>query len=343
MQLNLNERAREIFRTMVEAYLETGEPVGSHTLAQRLGQSLSPATVRNVMADLEDAGIVASPHTSAGRIPTESGLRLFVNGLLEIGELNPSERSDVEAQCVAEGKDLSKVLEQATSALSGLSRYVGLVVAPKHEAPLKHIEFVPLGPGRALVVLVSEDGAVENRFMSVPLGLPGSVFTQASNYLTARLVGRTLAEAQHVIQQEIASHKTQLDKATERVVQAGLAVWADEQRSSLIVRGQSNLLSDITALNELEQIRELFQALEMKDNIAKLLDAAVTGQGVHIYIGQETQHFGLTGCSLIMAPYTNSRRKLLGAVGVIGPTRMNYGRIIPLVDYTARVVSKFLG
>src|SRR5215475_14227500 len=245
----LNERSREIFRLIVDGYVATGEPIGSRTLSRRLGQNLSPATIRNVMADLEEAGLLYSPHTSAGRLPTEAGLRLFVHSLLEIGHLDEDERRNIESLCAARGRSLPQALEEATSALSGLSHCAGLVVVPKQDRPLKHLEFVYLGPGRALVVLVTEDGLVENRVIEVPLGLPPAALVSAGNFLSARLVGRTLEEARMEIAEEITSNKAQLDELTSRVVENGLASWSggDIERS-LIVRGQANLLDDVTAI-----------------------------------------------------------------------------------------------
>ncbi len=341
----LNERSREIFRHIVDAYVETGEPIGSRTLARRLGMSLSPATIRNVMADLEDAGLLHAPHTSAGRVPTDAGLRLFVNGLLEVGALTAAERAAIDVQCAAAGRSLSQFLEEATSTLSGLSRCAGLVLAPKVDAGLRHIEFVQLGPGRAMVVLVTENGLVENRIIEVPVGMPPATLAQASNYLSARLVGRTLGEARAAAADEVEAHRAQLDELTTRVVEAGLATWAGpnlNQGSTLIVRGQANLLGDVTALADLERIRALFQALEAKEAMVKLLDAANQADGVQIFIGAENDLFSLAGCSVVIAPYTNAREQIIGAIGVIGPTRINYARIIPLVDYTAKLIGRMI-
>ncbi len=340
----LNERSREIFRRIVDGYVATGEPIGSRTLSRLLGQNLSPATIRNVMADLEEAGLLYSPHTSAGRLPTEAGLRLFVHGLLEVGGLNEDERRNIESLCVARGKSLSQALEEATSALSGLSHCAGLVVVPKQDRPLKHLEFVNLGPGRALVVLVTEDGLVENRVVEVPLGLPPSAMITASNYLNARLVGRTMEEARTEIEDEIQSNKIQLDELTSRLVSTGLASWAGgEAGSALIVRGQAILLEDVTALADLERLRALFEMLETRETMLRLLDASRQGEGVQIFIGAENHLFGVAGCSMIIAPYQNSREQIVGAIGVIGPTRINYARIIPMVDYTAKVIGRLIG
>jgi heat-inducible transcriptional repressor len=341
----LNDRSREIFRHIVDAYVETGEPIGSRTLSRRLGVMLSPATIRNVMADLEDAGLLAAPHTSAGRQPTERGLRLFIDGLLEVGDISAEERERIEGQCAAAGRGVPQVLEAATTLLSGLSRCAGLVTAPKDDRPLKHIEFVNLGPGRALVVLVSEGGLVENRVIDVPLGLPPASLIEAGNFLAARLVGRTLDEARAEVARDLEAHRAELDALTRKVVEAGIATWSggNNGSDSLIVRGQSHLLEDVSAVSDIERIRGLFAALEKRETLLKLLDAADHAEGVQIFVGAENELFNVTGCSLIIAPYRSSNNNILGAIGVIGPTRINYARIIPMVDYTARVVSRMIG
>jgi heat-inducible transcriptional repressor len=340
----LSQRSRDIFRLIVDSYVQNGEPVGSRTLSRLLGQHLSPATIRNVMADLEEAGLLYSPHTSAGRLPTEAGLRLFVHGLLELGNLAENERHSIESLCAARGKSLAQALEEATTALSGLSHCAGVVVVPKQERPLKHIEFVNLGPGRALVVLVTEDGLVENRVIEVPLGLPPATLVSAGNFLNSRLIGRTIEEARVDIEDEITSHRAQLDELTSKIVATGLASWAGgDSDSALIVRGQANLLEDVTALADLERLRSLFEMLETKETVLRLLDASRKAEGVQIFIGAESHLFGVAGCSVIIAPYQNSREQIIGAIGVIGPTRINYARIIPMVDYTAKVIGRLIG
>lgn len=345
MITELNDRSREILRHVVEAYVETGEPVGSRTLSRRLGISLSPATVRNVMADLEEFGLLYAPHTSAGRLPTEQGLRLFVDGILQVGALTKDERTSIDSQCKVSGRNMPQVLEEASALLSGLSHCAGLVMAPKQDIRLKHIEFVNLGPGRALVVMVDEQGGVENRVIDLPLGMPASSLVEASNFVASKLVGRTLDEARTEILTEIRNQKSRLDELTGKVVEAGLATWSDDSARSgvLIVRGQANLLEDVNAIADLEHIRALFEALETKEALIKLLDAADLADGVQIFIGAENELFTLAGASMIIAPYANSEEKLVGAIGVIGPTRMNYGRIIPMVDYTAKLISRILG
>jgi heat-inducible transcriptional repressor len=340
----LDQRNREIFREVVDAFLETGTPVGSRTLSRRLDSNLSPATVRNIMADLEEAGLLYAPHASAGRLPTDRGLRLFIDGFLELGDLSESERAEIDANCAAAGRSFEDMLIQASEMLSGLSGWAGLVMAPKLEAPLKHIEFVSLGAGRALVVIVGEAGAVENRIIEVPPGLPPSTLTEAANYLNARLHGATLAEAQHDILAEIEAHRAELDAVTARVVESGLAIWGgDERQQTLIVRGRANLLEDITAAEDLERVRQLFADLESKQSLIEVLELASEGPGVRIFIGSESQLFSLTGSSMIVAPYSNSNQEVIGAIGVVGPTHLNYARIVPMVDYTARVIGRLIG
>lgn len=345
MTQELNERARDILRYVVEAFVETGEPTGSRTLSRRSGLNLSPATIRNVMADLEENGLLYAPHTSAGRLPTEAGLRLFVDGILEIGNLTRDERSDIESQCKVAGLSADKVLEEASGLLSGLSHCAALVMAPHTEEKLRHIEFVNLGPGRALVVMVGERGTVENRVIDVPLGLPASSLLEATNYLTARMVGHSLDECRTQVETEIADHRTELDGLAQKVVATGLATWTDSAAGAgmLIVRGQAKLLEDVTAMTDVERIRALFEMLETKEALLRLIQAADVAEGVQIFIGADNELFSLAGCSMIIAPYKESDEKIVGAIGVVGPTRMNYARIIPMVDYTAKVVGKLIG
>lgn len=340
----LNERSREIFRLVVDNYVDTGEPIGSRTVARRLGLNLSPASIRNVMSDLEELGLMYSPHTSAGRLPTEAGLRMYVDGLLEIGHLSSEERENIDGRCAGGGRSFEDVLTEATSMLSGLSRCAGLVVGTTSDASLKHIEFVRLSSGRALVVMVTEDAMVENRVIEIPLGMPASALIEAGNYLTARMRGRTIAEARDEILAELESDRAALDALASRVVEAGLATWSgDEDNMTLIVRGHSNLLEEVTALEDLEHIRSLLDALETKKGLVRLLELTEGGQGVQIFIGSENKLFAMTDCSMIVAPFNNSRQHIVGAIGVIGPTRVNYARVIPMVDYTAKVIGRLIG
>jgi heat-inducible transcriptional repressor len=342
MSKDLNTRSRDVLKLIVDAYVETGEPIGSREISRRLGMTLSPATIRNVMADLEDVGLLHAPHISAGRLPTDAGLRLFVHGLLQVGHLSDEERRTIDARAAAAGRSLPEMLTEATSLLAGLSGCTGLVVAPKTDRPLKHLEFVALGPGRTLIVMVTEDGVVENRVIETPLGIPAASLVMASNYLSSRLIGRTIAEARAAILTEIETTRTQLDALSTGLVEAGLAVRSGGT-GQLIVRGQSNLLEDIDSRVDVARIRALFDALETKDTMLKMLEAANKAEGVQIYIGAENELFAHAGCSMIITPYMNSREQVVGAIGVIGPTRLNYARIIPMVDYTAKVIGRLLG
>ncbi|HTT96443.1 MAG TPA: heat-inducible transcriptional repressor HrcA [Rhizomicrobium sp.] len=341
----MGERPREVFRHLVDAFLTSGEPVGSRTLSQRLPVQLSPASIRNVMADLEAMGLLYAPHTSAGRVPTEKGLRLFVDGLLEIGQLAPDERVQIEARINGTGRGIEDVLTQATTMLSGLSRCAGLVVAAKQDTVLKHVEFVAVAPGKALVVIVGEDGQVENRMIDTPIGLPVSALSEASNYLNARLRGRTLEDARAEIAAELDTERAELDVLTAKIVAEGLATLAPSEGNEkvLIVRGTSHLLDSVDAQIDLERVRNLFDDIERKADLIRLMELAKQGDGVRIFIGSENRLFSLSGSSIVAAPYANAQGKVVGVIGVLGPTRLNYGRIIPMVDHTAKVIGRLLG
>ncbi|MGD2131446.1 MAG: heat-inducible transcriptional repressor HrcA [Maricaulaceae bacterium] len=341
---DLDRRSREIFREVVESYLTTGEPVGSRTISQREGVTLSPASIRNTMADLTAHGLLAAPHASAGRIPTHAGLRLFVDGLLEIGDVSGEERAAIEASVSGKAESVEDVLERASDALSGLAGAAGLVLAPRRDATLRHIEFVALGPGEALAVLVFADGTVENRLIKVPEGVTPASLIEAGNFLSARLKGRTLAEARAVIADELEAARYQIDEAAAHLIEGGFAEWGGgaADRRALIVRGRANLLENVEAAGDLERIRSLFDDLERKNDLIALLDEARASAAVKIFIGAENPLFSLSGSSVVAAPYKDRAQNIVGAVGVIGPTRLNYARVIPLVDYTARVVERLL-
>lgn len=335
---DLNQRSVDIFRHLVDAYMETGEPVGSRTLSRRLTQNLSPATIRNVMADLEEAGLLYAPHTSAGRLPTEKGLNYFVHGLLELNDMSDQERTQLEHACQTQGRQASEVLEQATQVLSGLSQCAGLVFAPQSDCALKHIEFVHLAPGRALVVLISDDGVVENRLLEATDSLTPNILEQATNYMSHHLKGRTLKQLLTHMTEDIALVHQQIDQLTADLVQQGLAAWTEDvKHPSLIVKGQTHLFDHAT---DLDHVRMLFQALEAKETLCQLLDSAMHAHGVQIFIGSENGLFNMAGCSMVVAPY--QKNHVVGAIGVIGPARMNYGRIIPLVDFTSKMVERLL-
>jgi heat-inducible transcriptional repressor len=346
----LGVRPREVFRHLVESYLASGEPVGSRTLSQRLPQTLSPASIRNTMADLEQMGLLYAPHTSAGRVPTEKGLRLFVDGMLQVGDLTREERAQIEERITASGQPMEEVLSKAAMLLSGLSRCAGLLVAEKQEVPLKHVEFVHVSPSRALAVLVGADGSVENRLIDTPIGLPHSALVEAGNYLSAKLAGRTLEAAKGEILKEIEEQRAELDQLAAQVVAEGIATLSARPREGdasagdkiLIVRGASNLLEDVEVQSDLQRVRTLFDDIERKNELISLLELARKGQGVRVFIGSENKLFSLSGSSIVAAPYADSKGKVVGVIGVIGPTRLNYARIVPMVDYTARMVGRIL-
>lgn len=341
----LNERTKQVLKLVVDAYVETGEPVGSMAISQKLGMKLSPATIRSAMAELEDLGLLYSPHTSAGRLPTDTGLTVFVDGLLELDSLSPDEREKIDRRIEdARGKSLTDILEQTSSFLSGLSSCAGLVFAPKSEDPVKQIEFVLLSPGRVLAVLVTSSGIVENRLLDVPRDVTAAALIRAGNYLNARIADKTLPQAAEHVNAELARDKTQLDALTAKVVASGIASLAPRDAGGhLFIKGQANLLEDVTALEDLERIRMLFEALETKETMLRLLQATSSAEGVKIFIGAENKLFSHSGCSLIVSPYKNADARIVGAIGVIGPTRMNYGRVIPVVNYTSQIISKIIG
>ena len=341
----MNSRSREVFRRVVEGYLENGEPVGSRTLTRSFSEKISAATIRNVMQDLEFLGLLGSPHTSAGRIPTQMGLRMFVDGLLEVSDLNDDDRVKLDLSTTQNaGNDVSNMLDSISTALSGVTQGASLVLAPKQEAPIKHIEFVSLSPDRALVVLVFANGHVENRLFTPPAGQTPSSMREAANFLNAIMEGHTLSEARILVASEIEKRRSELDVLAQELVASGAVFWQDEgeRHERLIVRGRANLLAGEAQDSELERIKTLFDDLERKRDIADFLDLTQQGDGVRIFIGSENKLFSLSGSSLVVSPYMNADRKIIGAVGVIGPTRLNYGRIVPIVDYTAQLVTKLI-
>jgi heat-inducible transcriptional repressor len=346
----MSDRARDVFRLVVESYLDSGHPVGSRTISRTSSLNLSPASIRNVMQDLEESGLLAAPHTSAGRVPTESGLRLFVDAIMQVAEPRAEDRAAIEA-LLDRGGPIEEAISNATAALSGLSACAGIVLVPKEEPVLKQLAFVPLpGPGpnpgsprQALAVVVGSDGSVENRVIDLPAGVTPSMLNDVGNYVSARLAGLTLREAQARLVSEIRAGRDALDQAARELVARGLAVWSEDssRRPVLIVRGQANLI-DETAAADLERVRQLLDELEGKEEIARLLDRARAGEAMKIFIGSENELFALSGSSVIAAPYRGHDGKVVGVVGVIGPTRLNYARVVPMVDFTAKALSRLL-
>lgn len=340
----MNDRSREVFQRVVEGYLQSGEPVGSRTLTRSLSENLSAATVRNVMQDLEYLGLLDSPHVSSGRIPTQMGLRMFVDGLLEVDGLAITDREKLDGTINENPKDISATLDKIGSALSGITQGASLVLSPKQESEIEHVEFVSLAHDRALVVLVFSNGHVENRLFQPPLGQTPSSLKEAANFLNSIMQGRTLSQAKEIIQKEISIRRQELDSLAAELVENGIVFWEakGERQERLIVRGRANLLESEAEEEELERIRLLFNDLERKQDIAEFLDLTEQSDGVRIFIGSENKLFSLSGSSLVVSPYMNSDKKVIGAVGVIGPTRLNYGRIVPIVDYTAQLVGKLI-
>ena len=340
----MNNRSREVFRRVVEGYLTDGEPVGSRTLSREFSEDISAATIRNVMQDLEFLGLLGSPHTSAGRIPTQLGLRMFVDGILEVSEVDKNDRKKIDEIVSDETNQVEDILDDISTTLSGVTQGASLVLTPKREAPIKHVEFLPLSTSQALVVLVFADGHVENRLFKPPPGQTPSSMKEAANFLNAIMEGNTLSEAKKLIKNEIDFRRQELDTLARDLVESGLALWEDteERHERLIVKGRANLLNESSQQEDLDRIKNLFDDLERKRDIADFLELTEKGEGVRIFIGSENKLFSLTGSSLVVSPYMNSDRKIIGAVGVIGPTRLNYGRIVPVVDYTAQLVGKMI-
>lgn len=346
----LNKRSKDIFKHIVESFLNDGEPVGSRTLSRTLPTSLSPASIRNVMSDLEHLGLIASPHTSAGRIPTQTGLRMFVDGMLEYGNIKKEDQRYIEQHIATRSSEIHKqtvdgLLNETGNILSGLSQCAGIVLSTKQSRPIQHIQFVRLDNVKILLVLVYEDNEVENRIINIPAGVPASVLEQASNYLNAHVVGKTFNEAEQILKKDMALAQQDLDQLTSELIASGMAVWSSNNTvdRNLIIRGRSNLIDDQAGLENLNLIKHLFDDLEAKKELINLLDLADNAEGVRIFIGAENNLFSMSGSSLVVSPYHDENKNVIGILGVIGPTRLNYGRIVPVVDYTAKMVSQILG
>ncbi|MDC3176277.1 heat-inducible transcriptional repressor HrcA [Alphaproteobacteria bacterium] len=341
---NLNERSKEIFTLIVEDYVTNGEPVGSRKLSTKLQKNLSAASIRNVMSDLQDAGLLTSQHSSAGRVPTDFGMKFFVEGLLQISNLSKDECKNIKKKFRREEKSVDQIYDDAIHLLSGLSDCAGLVVTPKLDGGMKHIEFLPVSLEQALVVMVMENGLVENRLVKIPKGLPSSVFRHITNYLNSKLGGRSLLQSKKIIQKEIFEDKKHLDKESKALIEQGIACWADaSKKNKLILTGTSKLLEDVKALEQLENIRILIEKLENKENLMHIIDNTQEADGIQIFIGSENSLFGMTGCSTIISPFRNKDKEIIGAIGVVGPTRINYAKIIPVVDYTAKLLGREIG
>lgn len=339
---SLDMRSQAIMRLIVDGYVHHGEAMGSRTLSRHLasllGMELSPATIRNTMADLEEAGLLYSAHTSAGRLPTDAGLRLFVNNLLEVNPLDDALQDQMQQHLGKDQHHLPAALERASVALSSLSQCAGLVAAAKKDTPFRQVEFVSLAAGRVLAVWVADDGTVENRILDVDPHLQASDLQQASEYLNRHLHGKTLHQARRDILDDITHRRHEMSLLTQQLVTEGLII-PNEENGLLIVRGQAHLLNDVRHVTELERLRKLFDTLEQRETMLKLVEQTEIADGVQIFIGAQNELFNHSGCAMIVAPYKNRQQQVIGAIGIIGPSRMNYGRIIPIVDYTAKLLS----
>lgn len=344
MTINLDTRARAILQSIVEEYLSTGEPVGSRTLSRRIDRSLSPATIRNVMMDLMDANLIFSPHTSAGRQPTQTGLRFYVDALMQTGELSATDRQHIESRFNSSSHRLREVYDSASAVLSGLSSCIGVVVAPKIHKPISQIQFLPMERNQVLAVLVTRDGMVENRLIDLQGTITPDLLEQASNYLNSRIAGRTVGEIRDLIASEVGKGETRLQILTRELIDKGVILpMSSLDDDYIFVRGQSHLLNDENTANGLSQVRDLLAALEEHKNMLDIMDAVRDGDGVQIFIGSENRVFGQSGWSTVIRPYRDDSGRIIGATGVIGPTRINYRRIVPIVDYTAQIMEKLLG
>ena len=339
--IELDKRSKEIFSLIVEDYVNTGDAVGSRKLSSKLEDKLSPASIRNVMSDLQDAGLLTSTHSSAGRFPTDLGMKFFVEGLLQIGKLSQGECLSIKKKFNTKMTNAEEVYDNAIHLLSGLSDCAGIVVAPKLDGGMKHIEFIPISSDQALVIMVSEKGLVENRLIKIPKGLPSSTLVEISNYLNSRLKGMSLLESQLLIRKEIKSDKKDLDEVSKKLIDQGFACWADvNKKNKLIITGTSKLLEDVKALEQLENIKLLIEKLENKENLVGIIQETNEAEGLQIFIGSDNSLFGMTGCSTIISPFRNKDKEIIGAIGVVGPMRINYAKIIPVVDYTAKLLGK---
>ncbi len=340
---DLNKRSKKVFSLIVDDFLKDGKPVGSRRLSIKIGEKLSPASIRNVMSDLQDAGLLMSNHTSAGRIPTDLGMRLFVDGLLQVGRLTNSECSEIRKTINGNSQNIDQMCSEVGKLLSGLLDCAGFVLAPKLDGFLKHIEFVPVSSEKALVILITESGIIENRIIKIPKGLPSSLLIETTNYLNSVIKGRTLRESKKILSNQIKSEKKYIDSVTKKLIDQGIACWDDASRKNkLIITGTSKLLEDVKAMEQLDEVRVLIEKLEDKKNLLGIIDETQQAEGLQIFIGSENNLFGLTGCSTIISPFKNKEKEIIGAIGVIGPMRINYAKIIPVVDYTAKLIGKNL-
>ncbi|SEO55185.1 heat-inducible transcriptional repressor HrcA [Aquisalimonas asiatica] len=339
----LNERAQHLLKVMVKRYIRDGSPLGSRTLTREAGLDVSPATIRNVMADLEDLGYVRSPHTSAGRIPTDKGYRFFVDTLLAVQAMSRQAVHEADLQ-LPEGQSPDALVDSASNLLSGLTRLAGVVTLPRHlERSLRHVEFLPLSDRRVLAILVFNEQDVENRIVHTDRDYSQSELQQVTNYLNAEFAGRGVDTVRDQLLRSMESDKERMNALMNSVIELGGKVFSDDSPADgddYVVAGQTNLM-EFQELSNVEKLRSLFQAFTEKRDILHLLDQSLAADGVQIFIGEESGYKVFDGCSLVTSPYS-AEGEVLGVLGVIGPTRMEYDRVIPIVDMTAKLLGSAL-
>lgn len=338
---DLDLRARRVLRTLIAQYLVDGEPVGSRTLAKSSGLHVSPATIRNIMSDLEDVGLVSSPHTSAGRVPTPRGLRLFVDSLIELKPLPAEEMARLQSEMPRQPATTRDLLDSTSVLLSAVTHFVGVVTVPRQaDFPLRHIDFVALPDARVLVILVFADNQVQNRVVQLAKPLPASTLGQAANYLNSHFVGLRLDDIRAHLLRELRAAGSELNRMLSNAVDLAAASFAPDGEADVVLSGQTNLMG-YQELSDLDRLRDLFDTFQRKRDLLQLMEICARAPGVRLFIGEESGYSALDGCSVVTAPYGASGR-VLGSVGVIGPTRMAYAKVIPVVQATADLLSDAL-
>ena len=340
MAEQLSDRGKRILEAVIEDYIATAEPVGSRTITRSHALSLSPATVRNVMSDLEEMGFLVSPHTSSGRIPTDKAYRLYVNSILELKHIARDNREEIQRRCRLAGKDMAEILKETSRLLSSTSSYMGVVMAPRFGANVfRQMEFVKLSSRRVLAILISQNGSVQNRLIQTEAEMDQEDLIRMANYLNELLQGLTISQVRERLLSELQSEKVRYDSLMSQALALSEATLGSDDRE-LFLEGQANILEQ-PEFADTGKMREIFRAFESKGLILDLLDRAITADGVQIFIGAESHLLRMEGMSLITSTYMTGK-DTVGVLGVIGPTRMGYGRVIPIVDYTAKLISRLL-
>ena len=343
LYVELSHRSKQIFKSVVETYLETGSPSGSETILKKGLIDLSSSSIRSILAELQKEGFLYAPHTSSGRLPTDKGMRLFVDGLLEFGRLSKNEQENIKQQCVSKGASFQDVLEEASKLISGLSNHAGIVVAPKFQNKIKHIEFIRLNNSQVMSIIASINGQIENRIINEKGLYSDNTLKEISNYLNSKYTNKNIDEIKKNIKDDIKNSKGRLEVLSKNLVKKGiLELEPNTENPYIFLHGQSSLLGDEIISKDLDQIRKLFDEIENKNTFVNILENTNAAKGVQIFIGSQNFLFKHSGLSMVMAPYKNKAQEIIGAIGVVGPTRLNYSRIVPLVDYTSKIIGKVL-